>query len=133
MSFIDWSDQFSVNNLSIDFEHKKLVLIINDLHDSMKRGKSSKVLGSTLENLIAYTKTHFRNEERIMVQQNYTDIEEHKREHRKFVAEIEALHDKYRSGAVSISISLMNFLKTWLVDHIQGSDKKFWMALAKAS
>lgn len=133
MSFIEWSDQLSVNNLSIDSEHKKLVNIINNLHDSMKKGEGAKVLGKTLEELINYTKTHFSNEEHIMSQHNYVHLDEHKAEHNKFVKEIEMLFEKYKSGSVSITISLMNFLKTWLVDHIQGSDKKFGMSMKKAS
>ncbi|MDZ7764928.1 MAG: hypothetical protein U5K00_10925 [Melioribacteraceae bacterium] len=39
MAYIDWSEDLSVGNLSIDFEHKRLVQIINELYDAMTNGK----------------------------------------------------------------------------------------------
>ena len=33
---------------------------------------------------------------------------------------------KYKAGATStLSLQVMNFLKDWLLKHIQGSDKKY--------
>lgn len=125
MAFIDWTDQLSVNNLSIDSEHKKLVNLTNKLHDAMRQGEGSKVVGGILEELINYTKTHFNNEEKIMRNHNYAELDAHIKQHDSFVDEVEKFYTNFKAGSVSISVSLMNFLKNWLIEHIQGSDKKF--------
>lgn len=130
MAFIDWSEQLSVKNLTIDSEHKKLVNLINTLHDAMKKGEGSKVIGGVLEELVIYTKTHFKNEEGLMKQHNYVNLDDHIKQHKRFVEEIERFFNNYKSGSVSLSVTLMNYLKDWLVDHIQGSDKKFGLTLA---
>lgn len=50
MALFVWSDKYSVNINEIDNQHKKLVDILSSLHDSMKAGKGSEVLGKTLRN-----------------------------------------------------------------------------------
>jgi len=125
MAYIEWTDQLSVHNPVIDSEHKKLVQILNNLHDSMKKGEGSKVLGSTLEQLVLYTKTHFKNEEGIMARNNYIHLAGHKKQHNEFIAEIDKQYAKFKAGSLALTIELITFLRNWLVDHIQGSDKKF--------
>ena len=95
------------------------------------RERPGRLGGNSVAKVYCYTKTHFKNEERIMQQHNYIHLVEHQAEHNKFVAQVEDLYEKYKSGSLAITISLINFLKTWLVDHIQGSDKKFGLSVAK--
>ncbi|MDZ7764929.1 MAG: hemerythrin domain-containing protein [Melioribacteraceae bacterium] len=64
-----------------------------------------------MQRLVTYTKTHFRNEEELMNKNNYVLLDDHKKEHQKFVDEIEALLKKYESGSVAITIELLNYLK----------------------
>jgi len=130
MAFIDWTEQLSVNNFSIDQEHKKLVNITNKLHDAMSKGEGSKILDGILNELINYTKTHFANEEKFMRDNNYEGLEEHIAQHKSFVDEVNKFHANFKSGAVTISISVLNFLKNWLIEHIQKSDKKYGMIIA---
>ena len=131
MAFIEWSDQLSVNNAAIDSEHKKLVNITNKLHEAMSKGEGSKVMENILVELISYTKTHFANEEKLMRANNYKDLDEHIIQHQSFVAEVEKFYHKFKAGSFVMSVSVLNFLKNWLVDHIQGRDKKFGMSIAK--
>ena len=51
MALFVWSDKYSVNIKEIDSQHKKLVDLLNSLHDSMKVGRGSEVLGKTLTEL----------------------------------------------------------------------------------
>lgn len=131
MAFIEWSDQLSVNNIAIDSEHKKLVNITNKLHEAMSKGEGSKVMENILTELIIYTKTHFANEEKLMRANNYKDLDEHITQHKSFVNEVNKFYTNFKSGSFTISISVLNFLKNWLIDHIQGSDKKYGMSVAK--
>ncbi|MDH7603918.1 MAG: bacteriohemerythrin [Melioribacter sp.] len=125
MALINWSDNLSVNIKGLDNQHKKLVSIINELHDAMKKGESSKVLTKILFEMAAYTKTHFKSEEELFDKYNYPDKIKHKKEHDMFVKKVDDFMTEYKSGKTNISFELMNFLTKWLTNHIQVSDKAY--------
>ncbi len=124
MSYIEWTEDLSVNNVSIDRDHKRLVDIINKLYESMKKGEGSKVAGEILDELVEYTREHFSNEERIMMKHKYSHLREHQKEHDRFVEDLIDLRDKLKSRKIFISIEIMKLLKSWLMHHIKGTDQK---------
>ncbi len=124
MSLMEWDDKLSVGLETADNHHKKLVSMVNSLHDAMLKGEANDVLAKILHALIVYTEKHFQYEEGLFKANNYPDYEAHKREHDELTAQVKALNDELVSGRTSLSIEVMTFLKNWLADHIQGSDKK---------
>ena len=125
MALMDWSPSFSVNVKKYDDQHKKLVAMVNQLHDAMKIGKGSEVLGPILNSLISYTATHFADEEALMRQHGYPDLPKHKSEHDKLAKQVLDLQKQYQTLKSALSTTVMNFLKDWLVNHIQNEDKKY--------
>lgn len=125
MPLMNWDASLSVGVSLIDTQHKKLVELVNKLYDAMKAGKSKDVLGPILDELIAYTASHFKTEEKYFDDFKYEGILAHKEEHKKLVAQVLDFQGKFKSGAASISIELMKFLQDWLVNHIKGTDKKY--------
>ena len=121
---ITWSDQYSVGIARIDGEHRKLVELINDLYSAMLEGRGRTSLGRVLDGVADYTRTHFVNEERLMRIHNYPGLDTHKAEHDRLIAKVKILQDDQRSGKPAVSVEVMRFLKAWLMDHIQGMDKK---------
>ena len=81
--FFKWSPDYNVNIKTIDNQHQELVNILNRLFIAVSMREGNKIIGSILEGLKSYTKTHFSLEERLMEQANYADIEAHKLEHKK--------------------------------------------------
>jgi hemerythrin-like metal-binding protein len=61
-----WDQSFAVGIPHVDAQHKQLFGIVNELHQAMKSGQSKSVVGQTLEKLVAYTVTHFKDEEALM-------------------------------------------------------------------
>ena len=49
----------------------------------------------------------------------------HRAEHEKLTKQVVDFQRDFRAGKIALSISLMNFLKTWLTEHIMGADKKY--------
>ncbi|MGB9133103.1 MAG: bacteriohemerythrin [Methanosarcina sp.] len=125
MPIITWTDTFSVKVAEIDTQHKKLVEMINKLYEAMKVGKSKDVMGEILNNLISYTATHFKTEEKYFDLYSYPEKETHKTEHKEFVETVTKFKNDFDSGNATISIELMNFLRDWLTKHINGTDKKY--------
>lgn len=125
MAFVDWKPEYSVGNLEIDQQHRKLVDIINNLHDSMKLGGKPEDLKRVLNDLVNYTRFHFSHEEKVMERAGYADLANHKRVHRAMVEQVEQLRKEVESSRAGFSIKLMGFLKKWLTDHIMGTDQKY--------
>jgi len=126
MPLMQWNEKMSVGIDSIDAEHKKLVGMLNDLYDGMRSGHGKEVLGKVLDNLIAYTAAHFKNEEKYFVQTGYPASAAHKKEHDDLTKQVLDVQAKYEAGAAgTLSLEVLSFLKNWLVTHIQGSDKAY--------
>lgn len=125
MALFQWNNSFSVNNSEIDKQHQKLVELVNSLHDAMSQGKSKDVLGKIFNDLIIYTKSHFKSEENLMLNKNYPDYTAHRLEHQKLTNQVIKLKSEFDAGKVVISIELLNFLKDWLKKHILETDKKY--------
>ncbi len=132
MALIDWSEAYSVKVKQMDDQHRKLVEMINQLHDAMKVGKGNQVVEDVLKSLIAYTKTHFAAEESLMKMHNYPGYEEQKKAHNSLVLQINDIQKKFHEGNAPLSQNVMTFLKDWLIKHIQGTDKNYGAFFNKA-
>ena len=127
--FFKWSPEYSVNIKTIDDQHRELVNILNRLFVAVSRREGDKAIAGILDALTSYTQTHFALEERLMQQANYQDFESHKLEHKKLLEQLDRLCKKHMFEEKPIYFEMMNFLKTWLKEHIQGVDRKYSSAL----
>ena len=126
MPLMTWNEKLSVGVKLLDDDHKKLVGMVNQLYDGVQSGHGKESLGSILDGLIDYTKTHFAHEEQYFAKTGYHDSTAHKKEHDDFSRQVLEVQKKYKAGVSSVlSLEVMNFLKNWLVTHIQGSDQKY--------
>ncbi|OHD13589.1 MAG: hemerythrin [Spirochaetes bacterium GWD1_27_9] len=125
MALFIWKDEYTVNIKKIDEQHQKLVSILNELHSAMLGAKANAILGKTLDELIDYTKTHFKAEEELMQRYNYSDFPTHKEAHKIFIDKVSDFQNEFKNGKKMISVEILFFLKDWLVTHINGVDKKY--------
>jgi len=121
-----WNEKMSVGVKQLDTDHQKLVDMVNKLYDGISSGKGKASLGPVLDDLIGYTKTHFAREEAFFAKSGYPIAIAHKKEHDDLTKQVIDLQAKYMAGADGVlTLHVMNFLKNWLITHIQGSDKKY--------
>jgi hemerythrin len=125
VAFIEWNNSFSVGVSEIDLQHQKLVEMINDLHDAMLQGKGKAVLGDIIKGLVDYAVTHFLTEEKYFDQFRYPDAGSHKEEHSAFTQKVAEFKNGFDAGKLALSITVMDFLSSWLRNHIKGVDKKY--------
>ena len=122
---IEWEDKFSVGISIIDEEHKKLIGILNKVIYAKGHNGNTEELWEVLSEMTNYALTHFRTEETYMKEFNYPEYQDHKEEHRDFSTETIAYHDKLIKGDYQIANEILEYLKWWLVNHIQVADKKY--------
>lgn len=130
LPLIDWSESLSVGLPGIDEQHKKLVALINLLHDSSVRGSGNATIGKVLDDLTSYTVDHFAFEERLMEAHGYDGLEEHREAHVALTKQVAKLNEDYKAGSAQLSTELFMFLRSWLNGHIRGTDKLYGPFLA---
>jgi hemerythrin len=130
MPLFEWNDAlYSVGVKAIDDQHKKLVEMLNELHEAQGRGQSAGVMNQVLSDLIAYADYHFTTEEDFMRNYEYPDYLKHKAKHDALRQTALGLQADFRSGKRAVSIELSHFLRDWLAHHIQGTDKQLGVFL----
>ena len=124
MAFIDWNEKLSVSVSELDEEHKKLIGMINSLHDAMKTGKGKDLLAKILDEMTQYVLKHFANEEKLMLKYEYPEYKQHKAVHDDFVKTVGELRKKHDAQLLQAG-QLMKTLQDWLVSHITTVDKRY--------
>ena len=112
----------------IDREHKRLLGLLNELHDAVHAGDAREVLGKVLDELMLYVGYHFAHEEELFLRTNYPGNERHRRQHRALTITVKEVREDFQlSGSEGLPVQVLEFLKTWLFEHIMGSDRAFGM------
>jgi hemerythrin len=91
----------------------------------MRSGQAAASMKPLLSDLINYTLTHFRTEERYMQQTGYPLYAEHRNEHQQLTEQVVELNRRFDAGQTTITAETMDFLKDWLQNHILGTDKRY--------
>lgn len=135
---LEWSSKLETNISEIDSQHKRLFFLINEMEAliSNNQGKLTTKIKEIKESVSAleqYTLSHFLIEERVMEDNDYPDIENHKLLHNKFTDKIttvkeELLHGDLLKDEANLEIYLQGILKyltTWLTNHIMVKDMEY--------
>lgn len=134
MAFFEWEDRFSVGIDAIDDQHRRLISLINRLHDVIEHCNRQATLKSVLGELqtvsaiigelIDYARYHFSTEEDYMRRYAFPESAAHQTEHRKFIEKIGDYQQRFEQKKTRISLEIAEFLATWWRSHILNSDKK---------
>lgn len=115
--------EFELGIAFIDTQHKTLVDYINELARAIDNDQAKTVISTLFEKLYDYTKFHFKAEEAYFFKLNKDDCLLHQLQHKHFIEELDRII--VLDDAENISKTLLYFLTDWLINHIQGEDKKF--------
>lgn len=122
---IVWNDNMSVGHSGLDFDHRRLMDIINRLGLVDDRC-SRQVIEFILDDLVSYADFHFRHEESVMAARSYPGIEKHVAEHQQFCKKIETVRWEYFQGLCNKPRqTILDFLGNWLRHHILIEDMQY--------
>lgn len=120
-----WDSLYNTNIPVIDGQHKLLLSYINKLHRGMQKGCDKKLLLEILDDLTGYAFSHFATEEIFFSRTAYPLTARHIEVHQGFRKTVTELREAVLDDKAFIDIALLEYLKTWLVDHIQQMDVGF--------
>ena len=127
---IDWLADYSVNNETIDGQHKYLFDLCNTLYNLVEQPIATKSTKEALLGLTDYIEIHFSEEEKHYKEHPlFTD---HQELHQDFVKQINGYIADYNKGTLKL-IELANFTHDWLTDHITVIDSQYFRDMARTS
>ena len=120
---MDWQKKYSIGIPEIDEQHKQLFDCIDRLESAGDERQRELAVYFVMEQLDDYARIHFAVEEIVMRLFDYPGLEAHAAEHRAFAQRLTQL--KASELNEDIHAQAGKFLREWLVEHIQGSDKLY--------
>lgn len=125
MALFEWEPRYSVYINEFDNHHKKLLELLQKLHQSMLDGQGKIIVGEILDELKEYTVYHFNAEEQQMEKYGYPEFEAHKAQHNNLIEQLEDLIKSFKEGKSTITTDTYRFLNKWLTNHILSGDKQY--------
>ena len=125
-----WKESYRLGIEQFDSQHQGLVSLIAELEVLTAPGAGDPTelherLGLVYDDLITYVDEHFNAEERVLTQHAYPELAEHKREHQFFVHKLLSYQRQWRGDDLQVPIQALNFLRVWLIRHIQVTDGQY--------
>jgi hemerythrin len=123
MAPLEWSDQIATHIGVIDYEHKQLVALFNEVEALGGTRATQEDKMSVLRSLRIYANKHFLVEEELMLAHAYPKYEAHRLEHEEFRSKIEQVEADLKKSDMDIMVLVATYLGRWIVNHIQKVDK----------
>ena len=122
MPLLKWESDYLVGIEEMDAQHKLLMDKVNAFIHAMEEGKGQQAMELALYDMLSYAKIHFNDEEDLMARNGYPELEHHKHLHHNLVLEVESFCQMFNMGDLKNEIDVSNFLKHWLIMHIEQED-----------
>ena len=130
MAFMEWSASLETGVPEMDRQHRRLVDLVNQLHEAMKSGQGATQVDTVLNGLVAYTRTHFQDEENLLRQRGWSGLPGHLQLHQGLLRQLATFVEAHKAGKRISTLDLSTFLKDWLTKHILQEDRQYGKALA---
>lgn len=129
MERLVWKDDYSIDGDLIDRQHRRLFEIFNDYSEDHAEGEGREATEAVLRALAAYADEHFDREEELMEEKGYPELEEHRKEHERFKADLSQRVVDFQEGDAMAAVKVMQDVRQWLfnhiTDHTEGQDQRF--------
>ena len=127
-----WKPEYSVGVTSLDAQHQRWFKILDQLQAAMRSGQADSIRDDVLRQMVTYTKTHFRLEEEYLEKHGYPDLPAHALLHRQFAQQLSALEAQFQTGRLELTITLLETLSGWLLNHVIKEDSRYAAYLSQS-
>ena len=112
-----WRDEYKIGNEIIDQQHQYLFELANRIVDP----NNSTSMPHNILALSRYIGEHFKAEEELMVQYQYSGYEEHAMEHKLLMSKLAELSHNIKKGEIE-PVEIIGFMRLWVFEHILEKD-----------
>lgn len=125
MTLVEWRDDFKIGIDSVDYEHRQMIELINDVHAKLSADAPKNEILDFLGEVFTRISAHFALEEKIMSSWKYDQYEEHKADHEHLLDEIRDIMDGFEAGTIAAAEQeLSGRLNAWFTDHFKTKDAR---------
>jgi hemerythrin len=126
MSLMEWDAQkFDILVPKMNEQHEKLIAIMNKLYDRHEAKAGKLELDGLLIRLRDYTVLHFREEEAMLAQIEFPQLDRHQIIHQTLLEDFAKHYNAFAAGSGLIAPAFFKFLHLWLTAHILHIDRKY--------
>jgi hemerythrin len=120
-----WDESCSVNIAELDHQHQRLFRTVDELEYAIREGRADSIVDQVLDKVVLHTIEHFATEEALMEEHAFPGLAEHRFEHSVLTQQLTQFDLSHRAGRPNIPSALLDFLQSWLRNHILKSDKQY--------
>ena len=123
---LEWNDGMSVGIPEIDEDHKRFILLIDELNHSITERKSSTEIQRRLQHVIEDANRHFEQEEKFFRDRQYPNVEGHVRSHNNVRNTLKKIQDSFIPyGLEAEWLDAALVIKQILITHILTEDMQY--------
>lgn len=125
MTLVAWQSEFETGIASVDFEHREMVELLNQLYAELDHEPDNDAVEDFLGEVFANIAAHFALEEKIMRDTGYDEYQLHKDDHEKLLDGIRDIMDDHHAGEFGdVPDLLAGRLKNWFEEHFRAFDAR---------
>jgi hemerythrin-like metal-binding protein len=125
MEKISWKSEYSLGIEKVDRQHQHMFEIINKIIGCCGPSGDTNLVADTIEEMVNYAREHFADEEMLMRQYGYPNLDAHKKEHNYFIDTTAELAVGFMNNKNTTGGEIAEFLSIWLTNHILKTDMKY--------
>jgi hemerythrin-like metal-binding protein len=125
MSLLQWREEFATGIEDVDYEHREMIELINELHANLSNKSSGMSIIDFLGEINARISAHFALEEKVMRERDYDQYRDHKEDHERLLEEIRDIMDDYEDQARFDEHAFALRLTRWFTEHFKTKDARF--------
>ncbi len=124
-----WNEKLDLGHEAMDHDHHLQVALVTAFTYAIEQGRP-RVARSLVDQLQAYSGSHFTSEELLMDSCGYVQLRLHAEEHGILLERIEETRAAFESGNVELALSAALDVRTAFAAHVVGADRTFAEHLA---
>ncbi len=124
MALLTWKPEYSAGIDSMDYEHREMIRLINEIHEELKERRDAASIEQFLGDVHSAISMHFALEERLMRDAGFWDYQAHKEDHEELLDQIRELMDKFVADPERGFEALSEHLSSWFSGHFASFDAR---------
>jgi len=124
---IEWQEELATGIDVIDEQHKGIFARFAAFTIACNDGNANGELVKLVDFLVDYTRDHFRDEEKVLLDAEYPELSIQQESHKMFLSEIAELKRKISENGADMPglLEMKRLLIRWLINHIKHMDMAY--------
>jgi hemerythrin len=125
METLNWSGAIRIGVESLDAQHRAMKQAIDELQRALEVEGQQSLVGPLLRKVSELTRSHFSDEESMMLSTKYPGMALHLMKHQHLLEQLDSLAARFNRGGFQLTEHSIKFLHDWFETHIQKEDLQF--------